>query len=222
MPPVRAKMAIASVSWISPPAPGGSSSKISNTRGSSSTRPRMARLENSCPGCGFSIISVQRKARSSPAIGATFSEQYLRKSAGDTSAAEKFKALRGVGHTNPTAAAVFTAASMSMIGIPIFAGFIPKLLFATSAFGNHPAVTYIVLVALSISTLLNVAYFLRTVITLYTPAPTHELSVIPARSNIGFLIAGVLLIALNIAIGLHAQPILDLFEKGIRLFISVR
>ena len=146
----------------------------------------------------------------------------LRKSAGDTSAAEKFKALRGVGHTNRMAAAVFTAASMSMIGLPIFAGFIPKLLFATSAFGNHPAVTYIVLVALSISTLLNVAYFLRTVITLYTPAPTHELTVIPARSNVGFLIAGVLLIALNVAIGLHAQPILDLFEKGIQLFISVR
>ncbi|MBO5270704.1 MAG: sodium:proton antiporter, partial [Clostridia bacterium] len=125
------------------------------------------------------------------------------------------------GHENPTAAFVFTAGAMSMIGVPMFAGFIPKLLYATAAFDNG-FLTYVILVALAVSTMLNVAYFLRTVLTIYTPKPTHEMVHVRMRDNVGFVIVGVLLVALNVYLGLHAQPVIDLFERGIALFISVR
>ena len=56
-----AKVAMASVSWISPPAPGGVLSKMSKISGGSTQRPKMEYRENSWPGWGFSTRSVQRK-----------------------------------------------------------------------------------------------------------------------------------------------------------------
>ena len=61
MPSRRAKVAMASVSWISPPAPGGVLSKMSKISGGSTQRPKMEYRENSWPGWGFSTMSVQRK-----------------------------------------------------------------------------------------------------------------------------------------------------------------
>ena len=145
----------------------------------------------------------------------------LRRSAGDNADAERFKALRGTGKANPLAGLAFTAGAMSMIGLPSFAGFIPKLLFASAAFG-HGFETYAVLIALAASTLLNVAYFLRTVLTLYMVTPSRELTKLSPRDNVGFLVSALLLIGLNVVIGLHAQPIIDLLERGVQLFISVR
>lgn len=166
-----------------------------------------------------SLFQMTAHALTKPAL--FLSDAGLRRSAGDTPAAEKFKSLRGTGHANRMAGFVFTAGAMSMIGLPIFAGFIPKLLYALSAFGNGAA-TYVILAALAISTMLNVAYFLRTVLTLYTPHPLHELVPVRLSDNKGFAAVGILLVLLNVVLGLHAQPIVDLFERGIELFISVR
>ena len=166
-----------------------------------------------------SLLQILAHALTKPML--FLSDAGLRKCAGDTVEAERFKALRGAGHMNRVAGIVFTIGSMSMIGIPLFAGFIPKLLLATSAFGNG-ASTYVVLIALALSTLLNVAYFLRTVLTLYLPRPTHALTRITATWNVPFLITSIFLVLCNITIGLGAQPFISLFERGISLFISVR
>lgn len=134
---------------------------------------------------------------------------------------QSFSKLKGTGHYNRMAGVAFTAGAMSMIGLPIFAGFIPKLLYAMSAFGYGPA-TYAVLIALAISTLLNVAYFLRTVLTLYAASSAPHLRKIPLASDKGFVAIASLLILLNVVIGLHSQPLINLFERGIELFISLR
>ena len=66
-----------------------------------------------------------------------------------------------------------------MVGIPIFAGFIPKLYFAAAAF-HMGWRTWAVLLALALSTLLNVLYFLYTTLLLWVPeaetARTRRLS----------------------------------------------
>ena len=59
-------------------------------------------------------------------------------------------------------------AALSMVGVPMLAGFISKLLFATSAL-ESPHKMFITLLALAFSTVLNAIYFLRMVITLYRP-----------------------------------------------------
>lgn len=47
---------------------------------------------------------------------------------------QDFNSLRGAAHRSPAAGCVFTVGALSMVGIPIFAGFIPKLYFAAAAF----------------------------------------------------------------------------------------
>lgn len=65
----------------------------------------------------------------------------------------KFIELTGAGYRNKWAGAAFTVGSLSMVGMPLFSGFISKLLFAQAAVQNHvkmlPA-----LIVLGVSTIL--------------------------------------------------------------------
>ena len=45
----------------------------------------------------------------------------------------KFIELTGAGYRNKWAGAAFTVGSLSMVGMPLFSGFISKLLFAQAA-----------------------------------------------------------------------------------------
>lgn len=163
-----------------------------------------------------SLFQIMAHAVTKPML--FLSDAGLRDSAGGT---QIFKDLRGTGYKNRAAGLVFTIGAMSMIGLPIFMGFIPKLLYATAAFG-HGWETYAVMIALALSTLLNAAYFLRTVLTIYRPAHLSTLTPIRGRDNKGFLAIGAFLVLLNVFVGLHSQPLISLFEHGIELFISVR
>ncbi len=49
----------------------------------------------------------------------------------------KFIELTGAGYRNKWAGAAFTVGSLSMVGMPLFSGFISKLLFAQAAVQNH-------------------------------------------------------------------------------------
>lgn len=42
--------------------------------------------------------------------------------------------MRGAGHRDEVSGVLFTIGALSMVGIPIFAGFVPKLYFALAAF----------------------------------------------------------------------------------------
>lgn len=134
---------------------------------------------------------------------------------------QKFSAIASSGHNNKIAGITFGAAALSMIGIPIFAGFVPKLLFSISAF-NHGIRTYIVLIALAVSTILNVIYFLRTTINVFGP-PKLDIK----RKNIHFSqaktfsVVVILMTVINIAVGIHSQPLITLFEKGIEIFSNI-
>mgnify|MGYP003317235792 CR=1 FL=1 len=134
---------------------------------------------------------------------------------------QTFAALRSSAHNNRTAGVAYTVGALSMVGIPLFAGFIPKLLFAISAFDNG-AKTYFVLIALSISTILNVVYFLRTLINIYGPEKLHiHRSSFTFKKEGTFAVVVVVMTLLNVLVGLQSQPILSLLEKGIDLFINI-
>ena len=76
--------------------------------------------------------------------------------------------MTGAGYRNKLAGAAFTVGSLSMVGMPMFSGFISKLLFAQAAMeSTHKMLP--TLIALAISTILNAIYFMKTVIRLYTP-----------------------------------------------------
>ncbi|MCR4705266.1 MAG: sodium:proton antiporter, partial [Lachnospiraceae bacterium] len=80
----------------------------------------------------------------------------------------RFSELTGAGFRNKVAGIGFIVASLSMIGVPVFAGFVSKLLFARAAVLNTGKLLPTMIV-LAISTILNAIYFLKTGIRIYTP-----------------------------------------------------
>lgn len=129
---------------------------------------------------------------------------------------KRFHDLRGAGFRNPVAGIGFSVGALSMVGLPMFAGFISKLLFSRAAVGD-PGKMLPALVILAISTLLNTVYFLRTVITIYTPVraqPEHR----AFRDNPGYGIALTLFTVLTIALGTLSQPLVDVLYLGLGIF----
>ena len=134
---------------------------------------------------------------------------------------QSFRSLASSGHDNRVAGIAFTAGALSMIGIPIFAGFAPKYYFSLSAFG-HGLGTYCILIALAISTILNVLYFLRTALTIYSPEKaTLERKKISLASAKCFGAVLIIMVLANVALGLHPQPMISFFEKGIQIFSEI-
>jgi len=128
----------------------------------------------------------------------------------------KFVDLTGAAYRNKWAGVAFTVGSLSMVGVPLFSGFISKLLFAQAAVQNNgkmlPA-----LIVLGISTILNAIYFMKTVIRIYTPANGTG-SCVTFRSMKQYAVTLVCFIVLNIILGVSSQPVVDLIEQGLAMF----
>lgn len=130
--------------------------------------------------------------------------------------------LTGAGYRNRLAGAAFTVGSLSMVGFPMFSGFISKLLFAQAAVENRHKIL-ITLIALAISVILNAVYFIKTVIRIYTPEQNEvirekgfeQISFCeqPAKS-----FALICFILLNLLLGLSSEPIIRLIELGLGMF----
>ena len=109
-----------------------------------------------------------------------------------------------------------------MVGFPMLAGFISKLLFATSAL-QSPHKMFITLIALAVSTVLNAVYFLRLVITLYRPTPTEEehetvKKAVVRKSSWNLRLAIWCFIVLNVILGMFSQPIVNAISNGLMMF----
>ena len=135
-----------------------------------------------------------------------------------------FFELTGSGYRNKVAGAGFLVGSLSMVGIPIFAGFVSKLLFAEAAIQNPSWRMFPAIIVLSISTILNAVYFMKTVLRIYTPMSKEE------ETNKGFVriswkeqrlytVAIILFIAFNVVLGCNSKPIIMLIEEGLRNFM---
>lgn len=137
----------------------------------------------------------------------------------------RFKDLTGSGFRNPVAGLAFLIGSCSMVGIPMFSGFISKLLFAQAAVLNNTGKLLPTLLCLAVSTVLNTVYFMKTVIRIYTPlSPLKKTDFAAAAAKDGGIIAKepmrytvslLLLILLNMALGCCSQPIVNWITSGI-------
>ena len=129
----------------------------------------------------------------------------------------KFIDLTGAAYRNKWAGVAFTVGSLSMVGVPLFSGFISKLLFAQAAVQVNgkmlPA-----LIVLVISTILNAIYFMKTVIRIYTPIETDQYSSITFKNMKLYAVTLVCFIVLNVILGVSSQPIVDLIGQGLAMF----
>ncbi len=129
---------------------------------------------------------------------------------------EQLEHLRGAAHRNPLAGIAFTMGALSMIGVPLFAGFISKLCFAIAAVqAPEYYQVIIILMALAISMILNAMYFLPSVIAIWTKPKAGAIE----RNSVSFTVALslVLFMIVNLILGIGYRPILDVMEMGIRL-----
>ena len=156
-----------------------------------------------------------------------------------------FYDLTGSAHRNKIAGAGFLVGSLSMVGIPLFSGFISKLQFMDAAASLQPIKMFPSLIVLGISTILNAIYFMKTVIRIYTPA--DKMGINRAQADIGTQTGAVALrvgingvidepevlsfknqklyslviacfIILNVVLGVCSNSILTLIRMGLEMF----
>ena len=134
-----------------------------------------------------------------------------------------FFALNGSAYRNRIAGIGFAVGSLSMVGIPIFSGFVSKLLFAKAAIINPTWKMFPTVIVLAVSTILNAIYFLKTVIRIYTP---EKQSVVGEKGYYSiswekqklYTLTIILFVILNLILGMNSQPIIHLIETGLANF----
>lgn len=129
-----------------------------------------------------------------------------------------FRDLRGSAYRNPIAGIAFVVGAFSMVGIPFMGGFMSKLCFASAAMEAGGERMLLVLLVLAISTALNTLYFLRTVITIYRPTIREYPEAAGFHPRASFAVAMVASIALNVALGVCSQPVLNAIAAGLTCF----
>ena len=120
----------------------------------------------------------------------------------------------------PDAGFFFLVGSMSMIGIPLFAGFASKLQFALAGVesGSHVKLVAVML-ALAASSLLNAVYFMRTLIRIYSdPRGTVSKANIRQHHRPLYNIPMVVLGGLNLFLGLFSWVAINLITQGLKMF----
>ena len=131
-----------------------------------------------------------------------------------------FRNLQASALRNRNAGLFFLIGSFSMIGIPLFAGFASKLQFALAAVETGSRVRLLaVMLALALSSLLNAMYFIRTLIRIYSdPQGTVKESDVRAMHRPGYNIPMMCLAAVNLFLGLFSWAVVDLIDRGLRMF----
>ena len=142
----------------------------------------------------------------------------------DVSAGSRsFFDLTGSGYRNKIAGVGFTVGSLSMVGIPIFSGFVSKLLFAEAAIINPSWRMFPTLIVLAISTILNAIYFLKTVLRIYTPESKEVekekgFYYITRKQQKWYFLTITLFVIVNLVLGVMSQPIIELIKEGLHNF----
>ena len=135
-----------------------------------------------------------------------------------------FFEVTGAGYRNKVAGAGFLVGSLSMVGVPIFAGFVSKMLFAEAAVADASWRMFPAIIVLAISTILNAVYFMKTVLRIYTPMPEEErlakgYVTIGWKQHKVYTVAIIFFIVLNVVLGCNSKPIIMMIEEGLRNFM---
>lgn len=128
-----------------------------------------------------------------------------------------FEPFRGSGYRAPLAGLAFTVGAFSMVGLPLTGGFITKMTLLSSAASASLPVTIAVYALLIASTLLNILYFLKSVLLIYAPGEGAP-STGPARAGFGFVISASILSLLTLVAFFAADPVLRGLLQGLSQF----
>ena len=126
--------------------------------------------------------------------------------------AKKFRNLQGAASYNHFAGAAFTFEALSMIGLPLTAGFIVKYLFGRDALLSPSYLKMILTLAvIAVSTVLNALYFTRAIL-------REDIRRVRIREEKGYFAAGLVFLVLNLLLGIQAGAFLQIIREGLQLF----
>ena len=129
----------------------------------------------------------------------------------------KLTDLTGAAYRNKWAGAAFMAGSLSMVGVPLFSGFISKLLFSQAAVQVEGKMLAS-LIVLGISTVLNAIYFMKTVIRIYTSNRESAYPSVTFRDMKSYAAVLICFMILNVILGVSSQPVVDMIQLGLAMF----
>jgi multicomponent Na+:H+ antiporter subunit D len=125
--------------------------------------------------------------------------------------------MKGAGRRNFLAGIGFMVGALSMVGIPLFSGFVSKFFFAVGSLGN-PNKMIPTLMVLVLSTILNAMYYLPVLVTIYMGDPAARFHRTERIKNTkGYRLAMMAFVILNFVLGIHYSSIIRMIEHGLAM-----
>jgi len=126
--------------------------------------------------------------------------------------------LRGIGKEMPVAMWAFTLASLSLIGIPPFSGFVSKWYLASAALeGVGGAMGYAIPIVLLISALLTAGYLLSVTVMAFFPGRDYDYSRPHTEAGAVMTLPIAILAGLTLFCGIFASPIIEIVRTIVGL-----
>lgn len=134
----------------------------------------------------------------------------------EANGSRKFKDLVGAARKNMWAGIGFAVGAFSMIGIPLFAGFVVKYNLATAALSTTKERAIVALVALVISTVLNAIYYIPALMVLFKKTDkTKNIVLFGGNPDKPFIVSNGVFIVCNFILGVLSFVFIDLIIKGL-------
>ena len=127
----------------------------------------------------------------------------------------QLKDLRGAGRRNVLAGAAFTVGALSMIGIPLFAGFVTKLTLTQAVLQVPGWELYTGLAVIVLSTVLNALYYLPVIGILFSREAEPRFASVHSRFDPEYVVSALLFIALNLFLGTCSDGFLSVIRIGL-------
>lgn len=166
---------------------------------------------------GMAAALLQIIVHSAVKSGIFISSGYLSK------ACNSVKNLKGAAYRDVWAGVLFTAGALSMVGIPVFAGFGVKYELYMEAFHllDNRMGYVVVPLTLAASTILNAAYYLKMAAVIWLPGgqdqkPVFQLS---GRALFSKKVVCAVFLLLNLAMGLTFSRLFAFILDGISMFV---
>ena len=131
----------------------------------------------------------------------------------------RFEKLRGMGRRDPLCGLAFAAGALSMIGIPLFAGFATKYWLCKAAIGAAGWKGTVTLAAVVVSTVLNALYYIPSLQVLFDRKPDPETGRKSSRPGIQAVAAIVVFVALQFGLGVFFSRVADVIGLGLKTLI---
>lgn len=135
----------------------------------------------------------------------------------EANGSRKFKDLVGAARKNLWAGIGFAVGAFSMIGIPLFGGFVVKYNLALAALPTNRAV--LALTALVISTVLNAIYYVPALMVLFKKTSnSSKIKVFADKNDVPFILSNGVFIVCNFVLGIMSPFFITLITMGLNKF----